>query len=144
MKRNNYPNHVYVKDYIRITAKDFFFWKHYSHCRTATISVAACLPALTDLAVYNRTAVPGSVPSHSYVNEAAAIRCPIVWHGSFWDTELLMFHDLDSAASSLCFNHFHATQKMSCLSAVILLHFLFQIRDFPLATSASPALSQKP
>jgi hypothetical protein len=91
----------------------FFF----SGNTTATVELRlfqllpACQHLPTDLAVYNRTAVPGSVPSHSYVNEAAAITCPKVWHGSFWDTELLMFHDLDSAASSLCFNHFHATQK---------------------------------
>jgi hypothetical protein len=118
---------------MRITANLFYFYlfflrKHYSHCRTATISVAVCLPALTDLAVYNRIATELlflAACSHSYVNEAAAITCPKVWHGSFWDTEFLMFHDLDSAASSLCFSHFHTTQKMSCLSAVILLHFLF-------------------
>ena len=53
MKRNNYPNQVYVKDYIRITA-NAFLRKHYSHCRIATVSVAVCLPALTDLAVYNQ------------------------------------------------------------------------------------------
>lgn len=87
--------------------------KHYSHCRTATISVTACLPALIDLAVYNQinaTAVPGSVLSHRYVNEAAAVRCPKVW--------LSLGHRIPHASwPGLNFHATH-TQKISCLQAV--------------------------
>lgn len=117
----------------------------YCHCSTATISVAACLPAYADLArlLYpdnHVTAIPGSVPSHRYVNESAAIGCPKVWlflgqsNSCFmpWTQRPPPFALTTSTPRQryLSYRRWHC--YISCFRS-----------DFPLATSASPALCQK-